>query len=101
DRLELSPQQETHESALRAAMSERAAALITLDPLTRSDREGEVERWLTDLGVDEPWELAPTLVNFGWSVADFKELGTEFSPKEIAVLVEAMSLRSGVFSLLD
>ncbi len=101
DRLALNPQQAALLAALRQAMAVRATAVITLDPLTRSDQEGAVESWLTDLGVAEPWELAATLVNFGWTVADFEQLGDAFSSAEISVLAQALGLGSGVFSLLD
>ncbi len=101
DRQALKPHQQATVAALRAAMAERAAALITLDPLTRSDREGEVEQWLADHGVAEAWDLAPTLVNFGWNVADFEQLGEDLSTAEITVLAQALGLGSAVYSLLD
>ncbi|MGH8913826.1 MAG: sensor histidine kinase [Acidimicrobiia bacterium] len=47
-----------------------------LDPLTRSDLEAEVARWLEGLEVEEPWELAPALVADGWTV-DLLEQTTE------------------------
>ncbi len=101
DRLALPPHQQATVAALRTTMAERAAAVITLDPLTRSDREGEVEQWLAEHGVAEAWELAPTLVNFGWTLADFAQLGEDFRTEEITVLAQALGLGSGVFSLLD
>ncbi len=38
-----------------------------IDPLTRSGLEGEVVEWLEKLEVEEPWELAPALVEDGWT----------------------------------
>lgn len=42
----------------------RAAALDAgeLDPIERSDRESEIEDWLDENNVDDPWELAGDLV---------------------------------------
>ena len=101
DRLPLSAHQQEHLAELRATMAERATSLISLDPLTRSDREGEVETWLNDHGVADAWDLAPTLVNFGWEVADLEALGHDFQPAEITVLVQSLGLGSAVYSLLD
>jgi signal transduction histidine kinase len=36
-----------------------------LDPLTRSDREDAVMDWLEEKGIDNAWQLAPTLVSAG------------------------------------
>jgi signal transduction histidine kinase len=101
DRLELDDQQQQHVAELRVAMSERAAHLVTLDPLSRSDKEAEVERWLEARGVPEAWELAPTLVAFGWSVADFDGLSGHFSSEQIAVLAQSLGLGSAAYALLD
>ena len=39
-----------------------------IDPLTRSTIEDEVASWLTDLEIEDAWEIAPALVNDGWTV---------------------------------
>jgi len=39
-----------------------------IDPLTRSGMEDEVASWLTDLEIEDAWEIAPALVNDGWTV---------------------------------
>jgi signal transduction histidine kinase len=101
DRLELDGQQEEHVARLRAAMAEHATTLVTLDPLSRSDRESEVEHWLDEHGVPEAWDLAPTLVAFGWSAADFQHLGEHFTSEQIAVLAQSLGLGSAAYALLD
>ncbi|MGH8950372.1 MAG: sensor histidine kinase [Acidimicrobiia bacterium] len=39
-----------------------------IDPLTRSGMEDEVASWLTDLEIEDAWEIAPALVSDGWTV---------------------------------
>jgi signal transduction histidine kinase len=34
-----------------------------MDALTRSDMEAEIENWLTEHDIDQPWQIAPNLVN--------------------------------------
>lgn len=42
-----------------------AAAPPVLDPVTQSDREDELTAWLEERGVEDAWDLAPTLVSAG------------------------------------
>ena len=54
-------------------MQERVFSLsqpATLDSLEQSDREEELSEWLTGLGVENPWRLAPTMVSVGWEQQD-------------------------------
>jgi CRP-like cAMP-binding protein len=50
---------------------DKAVAPI-LDTLERSEREDEVAEWLRERGVDEAWELSPTLVGAGLGIADLE-----------------------------
>ena len=101
DRMELDDHQQEDVAALRTAMTERAAAVVTLDTLTRADRESAVEKWLDEHSVENAWELAPTLVNYGWTPDDFDHLGEHFTPEQISVVAQALGLGSGVYSVLD
>jgi signal transduction histidine kinase len=62
----------------------------SLDPLARSDREYEIEDWLEKQGVEDAWELAPTLVNVGYKLDSLAELHQTFGagqfPKVVASL---------------
>ncbi|MCC6192022.1 MAG: cyclic nucleotide-binding domain-containing protein [Anaerolineales bacterium] len=101
DALELDDHQRQQVTQLRQAMAQHAAALVTLDPLSRADLEAAVERWLAAHGVPEAWNLAPTLVSFGWGMDDFERLGQNFSAGQIAVLAQSLGLGSAVYALLD
>ena len=100
DRLELDDHQREHVDALRQDMARRAANPIDLDPVARSDREGEVESWLEAHGVAEAWELAPTLVSFGWQVADLEHLAEHFDAQGLSVIAQSLGIGSAVFALL-
>jgi signal transduction histidine kinase len=101
DRLQLAPYQMTCLAELRERMAARAAAPVTLDPLTRSDREGEIEAWLDDHGVAGAWELAPTLVGFGWELSDFENLAENFPSEHVAVIAESLGIGSAVHAVLE
>jgi signal transduction histidine kinase len=101
DRLELDAHQQEDVADLRAAMTARAAEIVSLDTLTRADREAAVEQWLEAHGVATAWELAATLVNYGWTPDDFDHLGEHFTPEQISVIAQALGLGSGVYSLVD
>ena len=101
DALQLDEVQSQHVNKLRSDMARRAATPVSLDPLSRSDRECEVEEWLEAHGVEAPWELSPTLVSFGWEANDFTALGEHFSDNEIKVLAQSLGNGSAVYALLD
>ncbi|MBI4790722.1 MAG: cyclic nucleotide-binding domain-containing protein [Chloroflexi bacterium] len=88
-------------NALHEEIIRRAAAPAKLDPLTRSDREGEMQMWLEDRGIDNAWEIAPPLVAFGWMVHDLDELGHTFTPEQLRPLACWLGVGCSVFALLD
>jgi signal transduction histidine kinase len=101
DRLELDEHQREHVAALRAEMAQRSQNPIDLEPLARSDRESELEAWLDAHGVPEPWEVAPTLVNFGWTTADFEHLAEHFEERPLATIAQSLGSGSAVLALLS
>ena len=62
-------------AAFSAAMTAERPAVIGLDPLARGDRENEIADWLEAQTVDEPWELAPRLVEAGATLPALDTLG--------------------------
>ncbi len=100
DGLDLDDHQREHVETLRQDMARRAANPMDLDPLMRSDRESEVESWLERHGVEKPWDLAPTLVSFGWQVADLDHLAQDFDQHALSVIAQSLGSGSAVFALL-
>ncbi|HEY0072304.1 MAG TPA: ATP-binding protein, partial [Chloroflexia bacterium] len=101
DLLDLDRAQSQKLAELRTGMNERASTNLMLDPLTRSDREDELQTWLEDHGVDKAWELAPTLVSFGWEPGELEELAGAFSDEQLPVIVRWLAAGNSAFSLLD
>lgn len=50
---------------LIAFQRETVAEVVPLDPLALSDAEDELAGWLEGRGIEEPWDLAPTLAAAG------------------------------------
>lgn len=60
--------------ALEARAASAAGKPDSLDSLTRSDREAEIEELLEDHDIDEAWEVAPSLVTAGLTPDEVKEI---------------------------
>lgn len=89
---------------LIASLSDRIASPVPPvredDPLERSDREAELQTWLEDIGVEEAWDLAPTLLSRGWGLEDLRQLGERFLPPQLPVVIRWLSIGSNVYGLL-
>jgi len=74
-------------------MNELAETIITsasqnqqLDPLTRSDREYDVEMWLEEAGVEEPWEYAASLVSLGFEEAGLQTIAAMYTAGQLEMV---------------
>jgi signal transduction histidine kinase len=66
--LDMSAEERLVVAGLPAEAAARAVNAPELDPLERSDLEDGVALWLEDRGVEEAWDLSPTLVDAGIDV---------------------------------
>jgi signal transduction histidine kinase len=98
--LALEPEQAAQVEALGHATIQRAASPVNLDPLTRSDREGELQAWLEDHGVSQAWQVAPALVTFGWDARALQELGS-WTDAQWSVIAQWLAAGSTLYALLD
>jgi signal transduction histidine kinase len=78
---------------------DRAAKPLTLDALTRSDREDEVANWLDEHGVQNGWEYAPDLVSLGYDGTTLRRLGSTFAPAQLPAVVAWISATYTLYSL--
>ncbi len=72
-----------------------------MDALTRSDMEMEIEDWLTDHTIEEPWKVAPNLVNLQFNEEDLESLTTEFPKEHFLCVIEWLDATYSVYSLLN
>jgi signal transduction histidine kinase len=87
--------------ALDALAQERAKQPMDMESLTRSDREFEVETWLREQGVENAWDIAPTLVNLGYDCDALNTLVASFTNSQFCAVIEWLSDTHTVYSLLE
>jgi signal transduction histidine kinase len=59
-----------------------------LDPLTRNDREDELQNWLDEHNVSESWNLAPAFVNARITLQDLEDLSTHLSSEALPITLD-------------
>ena len=92
-------QQETLE-LLAAKARERVPRPPELDALARSERESELEAWLQDRGIDEPWETAALLVNLEYDREGLSALAENFSPDQLVNVIAWLGSTYTIYGLL-
>ncbi len=78
----------------------RSMQFVDLDPLSRSDREYEVEEWLDENGINNAWELAPILVNLNYTTADLDGIAEVFQGSLMETIIQWLGAISTVYSLV-
>lgn len=99
--LQLGPAKNETIARLRHELPHRKVLPATADPLSRSDREAELQAWLEAQGVGEPWAVAPPIVNMGWGVTDLEQMTAEFTPSEWHIFARWLATACTVYALLD
>lgn len=86
-----------------AELQKRARLAVTdqtaLDPLTRADRESEIEDWLDDADVDGAWELAPSLTSAGFTADGLDAMGDELDVAEVGAIAAVAARTFAVYAL--
>jgi signal transduction histidine kinase len=88
------------EQIVREALGRDKAPALTLDTLKRSEREDEVGFWLEDHGVEEAWELSPTLVGAGLGLDDLELVEGTMPPGTLADALRYLEAALGVAGLV-
>lgn len=71
-----------------------------LDPLARSDKQEEIEAWLDRNGAEDPWELAPGLVELGYETEALDALAGRVGVEAAVVLLAWQTRAHEVYRLL-
>jgi signal transduction histidine kinase len=79
----------------------KSKEISDIDALTRSDKESELEDWLSDNDVPEAWELAPSLVNLGIGQNDLEKLQQSFAGNSFHGVLSWLSAVYLVYTLLN
>ena len=98
--LTLSESQKETLGALASKATERALKPPELDALARGDRESEIETWLEDREIDDPWEMAPLLVNLEYDREGLAALAENFTPEQLPPVIAWLGSTYSVYSLL-
>jgi signal transduction histidine kinase len=99
-RLELdADQSQALEAATQQALALSARPPV-LEALARSDRESELEAWLEQRGLADPWEQAPLLVNLDYDVARLEALAQSFPNAQLPVILTSLTATYTVHNLL-
>jgi signal transduction histidine kinase len=101
DGLDVAPAQREALKQLRAQIDANAARAATLDAITRSDYENEIQDWLEKHNIAEPWEVAPRLVALGFSRDQLEQWDVLFDDATLPLVIEWAAARGGSISLLN
>jgi signal transduction histidine kinase len=80
---------------------QKAKKPSSLDPIARSDLEQEVEDWLDQNGVKDPWQHASTLVAMGLCAAELEDLTESFDGAVTPIVIDYLGSRFTVYTLVE
>jgi signal transduction histidine kinase len=80
---------------------ERATKPADMDSLARSDRESELEAWLSRHGIEDAWEVAPALTDLGYEPGALQNLVASFTPVQFPAVIGWLDDTYTIYSLLD
>jgi signal transduction histidine kinase len=101
DMLGLGPEARSRLEEARRGLTGCTASGPASDPVTQGDLEASMQRWLDGVGVEDSWELAPTLVSLGVELPTLQNLARHFTPDQLRVVVPWLEASCEAEALLD
>jgi signal transduction histidine kinase len=74
---------------------------VELDSLARSDREYELETWLDDQGIEEPWDVAPSMVDLSFTEEELNRLAETYPAEQLPAVISWLDNTFAIYSLLQ
>jgi signal transduction histidine kinase len=81
--------------------SRRFESPLKLDALERIDLVDQLQDWLEASGIESAWELAPTMVNFGWDSRSLEKLKSSLSPALFSLCIQWLGTGCLMMGLLS
>lgn len=100
NQLELNQSQLDILNQLDSNIRKTAGQPNTIDALTRSDLEYEIESWLDEHAIEEGWQYAPNLVNLGYDNAQLRNFAETFHTKQLKVILSWLDATHNTYNLL-
>jgi signal transduction histidine kinase len=97
--IDFSSEERAHLMALQDAIAQCGASRES-DAATRRE-ETRIEDRLEALGVAEPWELAPALAAYGWTVERVDAVAGDFAPEHLDPVLQWLGTGLGAQQLMD
>jgi signal transduction histidine kinase len=88
--LNLSEEQLITFNTFKEQIYSRAKKPVQLDPLTRSDREHEIESWLENKRIADAWDLASMLAKLGFTINDLSNLADNFTSDQYPAAISSL-----------
>ena len=63
--------------------------------------ESGLQSWIEEIGIEDAWELAPSLVASGWDAPEMAKLSDTFEPDNLKVVVRWLASGCMAYALLD
>jgi signal transduction histidine kinase len=84
-----------------ANLPEPTALEDALSSLERAGREDQLADWLTSVGVESPWDVAPPLVDRGWTIDLLEQASAEISEDLRSNLIRWIGLRAAAEQVIS
>jgi signal transduction histidine kinase len=82
-------------------VSQHLESPLKLDALEKIDLVDQLQAWLEANGTESAWELAPAMVNFGWSIESLEKLRRDLSQSLFHLSIQWLGMGCSMMGLLS
>jgi signal transduction histidine kinase len=101
DQLNLSKEQLGIIDSFIEQMHDRSKKPVQLDQILISDREQEIESWLTEKNINDTWSVASIFAKSNLSIEELNNLANKFSSEQFPIILSLTSAISFSNIILD